>query len=70
VLAAVGLLLGLAAAFPLSRLVLGLLFEVGPSDFWSLATPFACLLAATALAALPAALRAVRVDPVVALRYE
>ena len=44
--------------------------QVRPSDFWSLVLPLAWLLLATALAALPAAARAVRIDPTVALRYE
>lgn len=69
-LAALGILVGLAAGIALARLLATLLFEVRPSDFWSVALPLCALLLASALAALPAALRAVRVDPTVALRYE
>jgi predicted permease len=65
-----GLAGGAAAGFWLAQFVAALLFEVQPSDFWSLALPLACLLAAAALAAAPPAMRAARVDPMVALRYE
>jgi Transcriptional regulator PadR-like family len=67
---ALGLAAGVAAGFWLAQFLATLLFEVRPSDFWSLALPLACLLAAAALAAAPPALRAARVDPIVALRYE
>ena len=69
-LVAAGLAGGVAIGLLLARFLASLLFEVRPSDFWSLAPPLAWLLLATALAALPAAARAVRVDPTVALRYE
>ena len=68
--AVVGVAIGLAVGLVLARFVAALLFEVKPSGFWSLALPMACLLAASALAALPPALRATRVDPGVALRVE
>ncbi|MEX2299340.1 MAG: FtsX-like permease family protein, partial [Bryobacterales bacterium] len=70
ILMALGLAVGAAAGFWLAQFLAALLFEVQPSDFWSLALPLACLLAAAALAAAPPALRAARVDPMVALRYE
>ena len=69
-LVASGLAGGVAVGLLLARFLASLLFEVRPSDFWSLALPLGWLLLATALAALPAAARAVRVDPTVALRYE
>ena len=69
-LVALGLAAGVAAGFWLAQFLATLLYEVRPSDFWSLALPLACLLAAAALAAAPPALRAARVDPMVALRYE
>jgi ABC-type lipoprotein release transport system permease subunit len=50
--------------------VASLLFEVKPMDFWSLALPVGVRLAAAAKAAIPPARRAVRIDPIVTLRYE
>jgi putative ABC transport system permease protein len=69
-LALVGLAIGTAASFALTRLMQSLLFEVSASDpivFGSIAL----LLAGVAFAAcvIPA-LRAARVDPMIALRYE
>ena len=58
------------AGSTLSRFVKALLFEVTPLDFWSLALPLGTLLLAALLAAALPALRAARVDPVIALRYE
>jgi ABC-type antimicrobial peptide transport system permease subunit len=67
---AIGLGIGIGGGFALGRFVATLLFEVKVSDFWSLALPLACFLLASALAALPPAIRAARVDPIVALREE
>jgi predicted permease len=65
-----GAALGLAGGIYLARFMETLLFDVRPLDAASLAVPVAVLLiAAIAAAALPA-LRATRVDPVVALREE
>ena len=61
---------GWRAALYLSRFVEALLFEVTPLEFWSLALPLGTLLLAAVLAAALPALRAARVDPVIALRYE
>jgi ABC-type antimicrobial peptide transport system permease subunit len=66
----IGLAIGIGGGFALGRFVATLLFEVKSSDFWSVVLPLACLLAASGLAAVPPALRAARVDPVVALREE
>jgi putative ABC transport system permease protein len=61
---------GLAGGLYLSRFVQTLLFEVTPLDFWSLALPLGTLLLTALLAATLPALRAARVDPAIALRYE
>jgi putative ABC transport system permease protein len=68
--AVVGAALGLAGGLYLARFVEGLLFEVRPLDFWSLALPLGTLVLTGLLAAALPALRATRVDPVIALRYE
>ncbi|PYT95189.1 MAG: hypothetical protein DMG38_27975 [Acidobacteria bacterium] len=69
-LAALGLLVGIAAAFALTRLMTSMIYGISSTDA---ATFFAValLLASVALAAcyIPAR-RAMRVDPMIALRYE
>jgi hypothetical protein len=67
---AAGIVAGLAGGLYLSRFVRTLLFEVEPMALWSLVSPFALLALAAALAAAVPALRAARVDPIVALRHE
>jgi ABC-type antimicrobial peptide transport system permease subunit len=65
-----GAALGLAGGFYLSRYVETLLFEVRPLEIASLGFPLAALFVATLFAAAVPALRAARVDPVVALRQD
>jgi ABC-type antimicrobial peptide transport system permease subunit len=69
-LVALGLAIGLPAALACARLVASQLYEVKPSDPWSIGAP-AAILIATALAAsfLPAR-RAALLDPLIALREE
>jgi ABC-type antimicrobial peptide transport system permease subunit len=67
---ALGLSVGLAGGIAAARFITALLYEVKPSDFWSVAAPLICLLVACTLSVVPAALRATRIDPITALRYE
>jgi putative ABC transport system permease protein len=68
--AAIGLAFGLAGTLALTRLMSGLLFEVAPTDPAILTAVSALLAAITLLACYIPARRAMRVDPMVALRYE
>jgi putative ABC transport system permease protein len=69
-LAGGGAVLGLGAAFWLSRSLEGLLFQVRPTDLLTFATVVIVLLAVALIACAVPARRATRVDPVIALRYE
>ena len=66
----VGFVVGAAGAMVAARFITALLFDVSPSDMWSIAAPLTCLLGACALAGLVPALRATRIDPTSALRCE
>jgi predicted permease len=69
-LAAIGIVVGLIGAFALTRLMRGLLYEVGPNDpITFIAVPAALLIIALAASFLPAR-RATRVSPTIALRAE
>jgi predicted permease len=66
----IGIIVGLAGGLYLSGFVKGLLHEVHPTDAFSIVMPIGCLLLTAVLAAVPAARRAARLDPVEALRSE
>jgi predicted permease len=68
--AAIGLILGLAAAFGVTRVLSSLLVGVSPTDPFTFGLVGAVLIASAVLGCLIPARRAMRVDPVVALRYE
>lgn len=65
-----GLGAGVAGGVFASRFVTTLLYEVKPSGFWTVAGPLMLLLVTCVGSCLPPALRATRLDPVTALRYE
>jgi len=69
-LAGVALAVGLAGAIALSRVLQSLLFEVTPNDPLTLASVAGVMVAVSIVAAILPARRAMRVEPVVALRYE
>ena len=69
-LAAAGIVLGLAAAAWTARLMAGLLHGVTPSDPATFATVGVSLATVAVLASLVPAIRATRIDPLVALKSE
>ena len=69
-LAVVGVALGIACALALAQLVAAMLYEVTPFDPASYSATALVLLAVAALACYVPARRAMRVDPIVALRQE
>jgi len=70
ILTVLGLVLGLAGALGLTRLMAGLLFGVSPNDPLTFGVIALLLTAVALLAALVPARRATKVDPLVALKYE
>jgi putative ABC transport system permease protein len=69
-LAAIGVVAGLAGAFAVTRLMGGLLFGVLPTDAVTFSLVTAGLFLVALLACYLPARRAMRIDPLVALRYE
>ena len=69
-LASIGVVAGLLAAFPAARLIESQLYGVSPSDPLTYAAIVLLLAAVSVVAALVPAARAARVDPMVALRTE
>jgi putative ABC transport system permease protein len=69
-LATIGLGIGLAGAFGLTRVMKGFLFGISATDPLTFASIALLLLAVASLACYLPARRATKVDPLVALRYE
>ena len=65
-----GVLLGLAAAFGLSRLITSLLYGITPNDPTTIVAAAGLLCFVALLAGYVPARRATRVNPTMALRYE
>ena len=66
----IGVVIGLAGSFMLTRTMRSLLFEVSPNDPLTVAAVTLLLVLIALLASYIPARRATRVDPIVALRYE
>ncbi len=69
-LAVIGIVLGLGGAFALTRLLKTMLFGIGVSDPLTFAVAPLGLMLVVLLATFFPALRATRISPVVALKYE
>ena len=69
-IAAAGIAVGAAAALGLTRVMGSLLYEIAPTDGFTFGVACSVLAAAALLACCLPALRASKVDPVVALRHE
>ena len=69
-LVAIGVALGVSVALLMTRLLEGFLFGISARDPATFVLVCAALFASAAVASVVPALRAMRVDPIVALRYE
>jgi putative ABC transport system permease protein len=69
-LAAIGIGIGLLLAFPLMRIISRLLFGVGSADPVTFSVTAVVIVFATLVASYVPAARAIRIDPLIALRYE
>jgi putative ABC transport system permease protein len=70
ILTGVGVAIGLAAAAIASQFITAMLFAISPLDPSTYVTVVVLLILASAIACTVPALRASRVDPIIALRYE
>ena len=70
ILTMVGLAMGVAGSLGLARFLTTLLFGVSATSPWVFGTVAGALFVVALLASVIPARRAVRVDPVIALRYE
>jgi ABC-type antimicrobial peptide transport system permease subunit len=66
----VGLAMGLAAAFGLTRFLTSILYDLSPSDPVTIAGTTIIFFVVASFGAYLPARRAAKVDPMVALRYE
>jgi ABC-type antimicrobial peptide transport system permease subunit len=69
-LVAIGLVLGLAGALALARLLQGLLYEISPWNAGAYLGALVVIGVAALLATLIPAIRAARIDPPIALQHE